>query len=49
MRKVPWPEAGLHDLRHAVAAELLCERLRLRLQPRRALEALGEDALAVAA
>jgi len=42
-------EARLHDLRRAVSAELLCERFRLRPQPRRALQALGEDTLAIAA
>ena len=41
-------EARLDDLRRAVAAEFHCERFRLRPQPRRALKALGEDALPVA-
>jgi hypothetical protein len=40
-------EAQLHDLRRAVAVELVVERLRLTPEPRRALEALGEDALPV--
>ncbi len=35
-------------LRRAVAAQLLEQRLRRRPQPRRALQALGEDALSVA-
>ena len=42
-------EAWLHGLRHAVAAQLRCERLRLRAEPRRALQTLGEEALPVAA
>jgi hypothetical protein len=45
----PLVEPRLHGLRRAVAAELACERLRLTPEPSRALEALGEDTLAVAA
>jgi hypothetical protein len=42
-------EARQDDVRRSVTAELVCERLRLRPQPRRALQALGEDAPSVAA
>ena len=42
-------EARLHSVRRAVAAELVDERLGLASEPRRALRALGEDALPVAA
>src|SRR5665648_192546 len=42
-------EARLHGLRRAVAAQLVGERLGLLPEPRRALQALGEDALPVAA
>src|SRR5450759_157720 len=40
-------EPRLHGLRRAVAAELVDERLGLASEPRRALRALGEDALPV--
>src|SRR5665647_1475262 len=42
-------EARLHGLRRAVAAEIVVEPLDLTPEPRRALQALGEDALPVAA
>jgi len=42
-------EARLHGVRRAVAVELICERLRLTPEPCRAFQALGEDALPVAA
>src|SRR5450756_1391170 len=41
-------EPRLHGLRRAVTAELVSERFGLLPEPRRALQALGDDALAVA-